>query len=396
MGFVGLLRDRSTGTRVSNTELFFDLIYVVAITQLAVLLRGDPTWWGALQTLVILGMVWNAWVYTTWVTNWLDPERTPTRLMLLGVMAVSLVMTAGITQAYGERGLWVGLAYAVMQIGRSLYAVWAMRANPSLRRNYLRILSWCVLSGTLAVLGGLAEGEARLAFFAAAVLVDVIGGIVQFWTPWLGRTRTQDWTVDGPHFAERCQAFVLIALGESVIGISTPLTVAEHIGAAGVVGLVGAFVAVVALFLLYFDRWAESGVEAIARSDDPGKLAARAFHLVHPVMIVGIILLAAGNEETLAPLLGHVEAHEPGPVTLALFTAGGAAVFLLGHLVYVRMISHRTPLWHGAAIVALAAVIGAAGAFGIDGLTVGLLTAAILLLLLAGEMRRARLSATEG
>lgn len=383
-----LLRDRAVGTRVSNSELFFDLVYVVAVTQLSTLLRENPSWHGALQGAVLLGMIWNVWVYTTWVTNWLDPERTPTRIMLLAMMAGSIVLAAGVTEAYGERGLWVGIAYAAMQILRSLYTVLATCSDRSLQRNYLRILSWCVLSGACAVAGGLVEGELRLVLFAAAVVVDIVGGILQFWTPWLGRTDTRDWTIDGPHFAERCQAFMLIALGESVVGIGAPLISAEHVDAAGIVGLVGAFVAVVTLFLLYFDRWAEAGTAAIARTDDPGKLAARAYHLVHPIMIGGIILIAAGNEEVLAPLLGGAE-HEAPAAAIDWFCAGGAALFVLGHAVYVRMISGHLSITHLIALALLVVLALIAVPLQLTALAVGLATGAVLVLLLIAGASRA-------
>jgi low temperature requirement protein LtrA len=159
-----LMRSRDgTAGRVSNVELFFDLVYVFAVTQLSHYLIDHQTVGGALQALLLLTMVWLVWAYTTWVTNWLDPERIPVRLMLLGLMLLSLVMSVALPGAFGGRGLAVGLAYAVMQIGRSLFAVWALRGD-RLQRNYQRILAWCLVSGALAVAGGLARaapGHAR-------------------------------------------------------------------------------------------------------------------------------------------------------------------------------------------------------------------------------------------
>lgn len=363
-----LLRIRDGDTQISNTELFFDLVYVVAITQLSSVMREHPSWYGALQALVLLGMIWNVWVYTAWVTNWLDPAQRPTRLMLLGTMAVGLVLAAGVAQAYDHRGLWVGLAYATMQVGRSAYTVWATRANSPLRLNYLRILCWCALSGTLAILGALTEDPGtRLQLFAAAVVVDVVGGIVQFWTPGLGRTDTREWTIDGPHFAERCQAFVLIALGESLVGVGAPLIDAGYLSSDGVIGLIGAFVGVASLFWIYFDRWAEEGTTAIAVSPDPGRLAARAFHLVHPVLIAGIIVIAAGNEEILAPHLGH-GAHAAVSNAPIWFCAGGAALFLIGHTIYNWLISRVASLASMVAAAVLVVLAYTAGAFDVPGL----------------------------
>ncbi|KTS84945.1 hypothetical protein NS183_13605 [Microbacterium testaceum] len=384
-----LLRSRLAPSRVTNTELFFDLVYVVALTQLSTLIRSEPGALGLLQAAILLGMIWNAWIYTTWVTNWLDPDRTPTRMMLFGVMAGSIVLAVGVTGAFGPTGLWVGVAYAGMQVGRSLFTVWATRDQPSLRRNYQRILVWCTVSAALAILGGLAEGEARLVLFAAAVLVDVLGGLLQFWTPGLGRSATTDWTVDGGHFAERTQAFVLIALGESLVGVSAPLVGSTHPEPMGLLGVVGAFVAIIAMFLIYFDRWAEQGVEAIEHRSDPGKMAARAYHLVHPIIIAGIVLVAAGNEEILAPLLGHGGEHEQSAFAGAL-SAGGAALFVVGHGLYVFLVARILSAAHIVAAIILFALAALTTVAHLDALITGFLTGAVLVALLLVDSMRLR------
>ena len=145
-----LMRVRGEGTgRVTNLELFFDLVYVFAVTQLSHYLLRHLTVSGALQGALLLAMVWLLWVYTVWVTNWLDPQQIPVRLMLLSLMLVSIAMSAALPTSFGDSGLLIGLAYAVMQVGRSLFAVWAVRDQP-LRRNFQRILAWCCASGAFA------------------------------------------------------------------------------------------------------------------------------------------------------------------------------------------------------------------------------------------------------
>jgi low temperature requirement protein LtrA len=147
---MGLLRDRAAGgSQTTSSELFFDLVYVFAVTQLSHLLN-HLTIAGALQPALLLAMVWLVWVYTTWVTNGLDPNRLPIRLLLVGLMLVSLVLSAGLPEAFAERGLWVGGAYAVMQIGRSAFTVAVLRGE-RLKRNFQRILAWCAVSGAQAV-----------------------------------------------------------------------------------------------------------------------------------------------------------------------------------------------------------------------------------------------------
>ena len=156
-----------------------------------------------------------------------------------------------------------------------------------------------MVSGALAVGGGFAHGSARYLLWLLAVGVDLAGGAVGFATPGLGRSRTSDWTIEGGHFAERCQAFILIALGESIVIIGAALT-DKSVTASNVTAFVVAFAGSVALWWLYFDQSAEAAAEKIARSDDPGRLGRSAYHLIHPVMVAGIIVSAAADQKVLS------------------------------------------------------------------------------------------------
>jgi low temperature requirement protein LtrA len=294
-----LLRDRSGGRRVTNIELFFDLVYVFAVTQLSHLLLHDLTAGGALRS-ALLAMVWLVWAYTTWVTNWMDPERLEVRLLLVALMLISLAMSAALPYAFAGWGWLVGTAYAVQQAGRSLFMVIALRGSGPLQRNFERILAWCVVSGAFAVAGGLAGGLARDLLWTLAVATDVAGGLAGFATPALGRSLTSDWTIEGGHFAERCQAFILIALGEPIVIIGATLSGLAHVTAVAVAAFAVAFAGSVALWRLYFDRSADASAEVIAASDAPGRIARAAYHLIHPVMVAGIIVTAAGDDKILS------------------------------------------------------------------------------------------------
>ncbi len=167
-------------------------------------------------------MVWLVWSYTTWVTNWLDPEQMAVRLLLVVLMLVSLAMSASLPRAFTTWGCgWAAATRSSRSAGR---CSWCSRcaAHP-LQANFQRILVWCVVSSALAVAGGLAHGLPRELLWLGSVCVDVAGGLAGFATPGLGRSRTSDWTIEGGHFAERCQAFILIALGESIVIIGTTL-----------------------------------------------------------------------------------------------------------------------------------------------------------------------------
>jgi low temperature requirement protein LtrA len=322
-----LLRDRSGNRRVTNIELFFDLVYVFAVTQLSHYLLRVPTVEGAFQTAILLALVWLAWAYTMWVTNWLDPDRLQVRLLLVALMLVSLAMSVALPRGFGPWGAWVGGAYALMQIGRTIFMIAALPPGP-LRRNFERILVWCVVSGALAVAGGMAGGHARELLWLAAIGVDVLGGLLGFEVPGLGRSRTADWTIEGGHFAERCQAFILIALGESIVIIGATLSVVAHVSATEIAAFVVAFAGSVALWWLYFDRSADASAEIIASSADPGRLGRSGYHLIHPVMVAGIIVAAAGDEKILTDPSMHATTAS------AWLILGGPALFLAGHAAF--------------------------------------------------------------
>jgi low temperature requirement protein LtrA len=357
-----LRRDRSGGHgRVTNIELFFDLVYVFAVTQLSHYLLRHLTLAGAVQVALLLAMVWQLWAYTSWMTNWLDPERIGVRLMMLALMLASLIMSAGLPEAFGDGGLLIGGAYAVMQVGRSAFIVWALPAG-ALRRNFERIWCWCCASGGLAVAGGLAGGTARDLLWLAAVGTDLTGSLAGFWTPGLGRSQTREWDIEGGHFAERCQAFILIALGESVVVIgatlagllSGPLAAPHGRGhVSAVIAFVLAFVGSAGLWWLYFDRSAEAGAQVIERSADPGALGRSAYHLIHPVMVAGIIVVAAADDVVLT---------EPGARTglaSALLILGGPALFLAGHAAFKAAVWRKVsvPRLAGIAVLALLGLV---------------------------------------
>jgi low temperature requirement protein LtrA len=346
-----LLRDRSGTQRVTNIELFFDLVYVFAVTQLSHYLLGHADLRGALRAGLLLLMVWLVWAYTTWVTNWLDPDLMAVRLLLVALMLVSLAMSVSLPRAFEDLGLWVGAAYAVQQIGRTVFMMIALRGHP-LEVNFQRILAWCVVSSAFAIAGGLAHGNARALLWLGSVCVDLLGGLVGFYTPGLGRSRTSDWTIEGGHFAERCQGFILIALGESIVIIGATLT-EKPVSASDVAAFVVGFIGAVALWWLYFDQSAEAAAEKIARSDDPGRLGRSAYHLIHPVMVAGIIVSAAADQKVLS------DPAVTASTASAWMILGGPALFLAGHAAFKMAVWHYVS-WPRVAGMAVLALLGLA------------------------------------
>jgi low temperature requirement protein LtrA len=337
----------AAGQRVTFVELFFDLVYVLAVTQLSHLLLEHLDARGGAQTALLLVAVWGAWIYNAWFTNWFDPDRRRVRLVLLGVMLASLLMSATLPEAFGERGMVFAAAYVTMQVGRTLFVIAALADEPALRRNFQRILAWLAASGLLWLAGGAAHGGARAALWLAAVAMDLTGAWCGFFTPGLGRSRTTDWTITGGHLAERCQLLIIIALGESLLVTGTSL--GEHpLTALAVAAFVVAFAGAVALWWVYFDRSAEAASGVIAGSADPGRLGRSAYTYCHLPMVAGIIVTAVGDELVLAHPGGHADAATTTTVLL------GPALFLTGHALFKRLVFGRLSVPRLLAIAVLA------------------------------------------
>jgi low temperature requirement protein LtrA len=358
-----LLRERDGGeARVTPLELFFDLVFVFAVTQLSHRLLEHPTVGGALETLFLLLAVWWAWIYTTWIANWFDPDQPPVRLMLVAVMLASLIMSAAIPEAFGERGLMFALAYVSIQVGRTAFVFVTLNRSlgPShpMSRNFQRILAWFAIPAVLWVAGGVLEGEIRYALWGLALALEYAGPAAGFWTPGLGRSSTDEWNVEGGHLAERCQLFIIIALGESIIITGTTFADLEA-STATIAAFVNAFLASAAFWWIYFSRHAEAAREAIASSDDPGRLARSGYTYFHLPMVAGIIAVAASDKITVAHPL------EPGTFAYIMLVLVGTALFLAGQALFKLALSELLPWspWSRVvAIAALAALIPVGGA----------------------------------
>ena len=351
----GLLRTRDNGEqRVTPLELFFDLVYVFAVTQLSHRLLEHLSLRGVLETLMLLLAVWGVWIYTAWFTNWFHPNRLAVRLVLVAVMLASLLMSVAIPEAFGKRGLMFALAYVAIQVGRTAFTFIALRkslgTSHPLSRTFRRILTWFVGAGVLWIIGGLLGGEARYAVWLLALAVDYSGPVVGYYVPGLGRSRTQEWTIEGGHFAERCQLFVIIALGESILVTGTTFGQIEA-STATVSAFVVAFLGSVALWWIYFAQSAEAASEVISSSEDPGRLGRSAYTYFHLPMIAGIIAVAAADELTVA------HPGDRGTASSVALTLGGTALFLVGHAFFKWAVFGVLPWSHVVAIAALAALI---------------------------------------
>ncbi|MFJ6164439.1 low temperature requirement protein A [Micromonospora orduensis] len=345
--------------RTTSMELFFDLVFIFTTTQLAHYLIAHPDWRGAARTALVLALVWFVWIYTAWGTNWLRPDQGPVRALLIALMLGSLLLSAAIPEAFDGAGLVFALVYVALQVGRTGFALWAVQGQPWLVDGFQKTLPWFAGTSVLVVLGAVIGGVFQEVLWAAAIVVEVIGLSAGFPVPGLGRSPAERWMVEGGHLAERCQAFILIALGESIL--VTGSTLAQHLDLPMVGAFVLAFAGSVALWWVYFARSAPAAAEVVAGAGErTGALGRLAFNYLHPVMVAGIIVTSAGDEQLL---------REPGAsatVAGALFTLGGPALFLAGHAAYKAVLWRTPPTSRIAAVVVLLALIPVAVASGVS------------------------------
>ena len=337
--------------RVTFIELFFDLVFVFAVTQLSHGLLVHLTPLGALQTAILMLAVWWAWIDNAWLTNWLDPERAPVRLLLLLLMLLGLFVSAAIPKAFDERAAAFALAYGTLEITPKLFMLWALRRHDRGNyRNFLRITVWRAAGATCWVAGGFVPAEARLAVWALALAIDTASPLLGFWVPGLGRSTTADWTVEGGHMAERCGLFVIIALGESIL--ITGATFADLTwNAVTLAAFANGFVGSTAMWVVYFNIGAERSSRVVAASDDPGRLARSGYTYMHIPIVAGIIVAAAADELTLHHPGGHTD------IKTAAAILGGPALYLAGNLMFKWLTAPYPPLSHMVGLALLAALI---------------------------------------
>jgi len=364
-------------SRVTYAELLFDLVFVFAVTQISHTLLGRFTPLGALQTTVLFLGVWWVWVYTAWITNWLNPERTPVRVLLFLMMLGGLVLSTSIPKAFENRGLWFAIAYAAMQVGKSLF-LWVSTPShrAAARLNAVRISAWLSISAIFWIAGGLAQGHWRLLLWAVALTIEYISPAVRFWIPKYGASSIEDWAVEGGHMAERCAGFIIIALGESIV--VTGATFADLAWTLETVSaFVSAFIGALAMWWIYFHKGAGAGSELISRSSEPGRLARLAYTYLHMPIVAGIILSAVADDLVLTHPSDH---SDPKTVVSGL---GGPLLFLIGTILFKHTIRGWLQLSHGVGIASLGILAWFAGA--LSPMMLSILTTAIMIMVATWE-----------
>jgi low temperature requirement protein LtrA len=314
------MSDRNVDTvqRVTPLELFFDLVFVFAITQVTGFLSDHATWEGLLQGVMLLGALWWAWAAYAWLTNTLNPEEGGVRIAVFCVIAAMLVVSLAVPKAFSTAGVTFGVAYFLVRaLHIVLYAI-AGRGDRDLLGAVLRFAPTAVLGPGLLVIAGFFDGATQLALWGSALAVDYLGALI-------GRGR--GWNVSPEHFVERHGLIVIIALGESIVSIG--------VGAAGLpvdrdmilTALLG-FVVVCALWWSYFDyvAFVSQARMAEATGRERVTLARDLYTYLHMPMVSGIVLFALGVKTTLA------HGDEPLPLISAIGLFGGLAVYFAAHV----------------------------------------------------------------
>jgi low temperature requirement protein LtrA len=302
---------------VTNFELFFDLVFVFALTQVSSLIVHDLSFMGLLRGLLVLAPLWWAWGAYAWLTNAISTSAPGARAVVLAAMAAMLLVAIAVPRALTDDALLFSLAYFVV---RALHvALYAVAGNAS-RQAILRLAPGNMLASCLLVMGAFLPPTAKLAAWVLAIAVD-------YGTPLL--TGVGGFRVHAGHFVERHGLVIIIALGESIVAIGVGATVAAHdhaLGALPAAACVIAMLVIAGLWWTYFDREAARTEHAMMRAKDAVRahLARDAFSYVHFLLVAGVVLVAVGIKQTVA----HVS--DPLSPAAALALGGGGALYFLG------------------------------------------------------------------
>jgi low temperature requirement protein LtrA len=301
--------------RVTPLELFFDLVFVLALTQCTSLMADNPTWKGIAQGILILGLLWWAWTGYAWLTSVVNPEEGAVRIAMFAAMAGLLVAALCVPDVFGGEGMAFAAAYGIVRFGQIALFVLASRDEPQLRHSVVGLAMGTTVGVGLVVVGAFFEGDVRLAIWAVALALDVA-------EPYF--FGAEGWKLVPGHFAERHGLILIIALGEAIvaIGVGAEAGVTAGVAAAAVVGISLA----AAQWWLYFDVVAIVSARRLERAQ-PGReqneMARDSYSLLHFPMVAGIVLVALGMKK----MLGDVS--DPLDLVPAFALAGGLAAYVL-------------------------------------------------------------------
>ncbi|KAF9158736.1 hypothetical protein DFQ26_007288 [Actinomortierella ambigua] len=340
--------------KVTNIELFFDLVYVYAISAIAQTMEHHLTWETVLEMLVVTLAVWWAWIFSAWVFNWFNPDSYLVRLLLLAIMLVNLILSSVIPESYTTRSFLFAAMYVLIQVGRSFVTVIALTGH-ALQRTFFRILTWFCTTAVLWLVGGWIGGVTRNILWTIAIVIEYLSAGAGFYTPGLGKSTTSDWTINGGHMAERCALFIIIALGESIVVTGEAFQEVFH-NSAGIWMFIVAFINAASMWWIYFHSAYEEATHHVEHSNDPGKMGRLSYTYIHVLMVIGIIWVAVGDRLSLEdPYQIPANAPDIHPHVYVAILIGGPILFVAGHACFRWTFCCRTPIGHLVAIALLLA-----------------------------------------
>ncbi|HEX4365091.1 MAG TPA: low temperature requirement protein A [Solirubrobacteraceae bacterium] len=365
-----VLREAET---VTPLELFFDLVFVLAITQCTALMAHEPTWSGLARGLLVLGVLWWSWVGYAWLTSVLDPEEDAVRLVIFAAMAALLIAALCVPGAFGHDALIFALAYAVVRVAHIALFMLASREEPHLRSSVIGLAISTAIGTGLLVGASFADGALQGGLWVLAIALDA-GGPYFF--------GAEGWMLVPGHFSERHGLIVLIALGESIVAVGVGAGHAIDLGV--VTGAVLGTAVAATLWWLYFDVVALVAGRRLAQAPAgrvQNEMARDSYSYLHFPMVAGIVLVALGMKKT----LGHVD--DPLKVVPATALLGGAATYLLAHVAFRYRHVHTLNVRRAVLAGLLVACIPVAVAAAIPALATLAALAAALAILIVVETR---------
>lgn len=337
-------------TSASFPELFFDLVFVFALVQLSHTLAEDFSSTAAFESVLLVLAVWWVWINTTWVTNLLHTGREPVRLMLFGLMFGGVLLALALPEAFAEHGLMFALIYCAMQVGRSLFTLYAFRGvDDASFATFVRITLWSLASAVFWLAGAMMEVEGRIALWSLALVIDYGAPALRYAVPGLGKSPRETLDISGEHMAERCALFVIICLGETIL--TTGRNAAEHMNSNTTFAVFcSAFLSTGFMWWIYFHHGQEKAADRAESTSRPESVAHNLFTYGHLPIIAGIILTAVGEDFSLS------HAQEESSFKNALAMIGGPALFLAGNIWVKMAVARQIPVSHIAGIVFLAVI----------------------------------------
>jgi low temperature requirement protein LtrA len=326
-------------------ELFFDLVFVLAITQCTALMAAEATWTRLAEGALVLALLWWAWTAYAWLTSVVDPEEGAVRIALIAAMAALLIVALTVPEAFDDRALEFALAYSAVRAGHIALFVLASRDDPRLRSSVRGLAVGTAAGCALLVGGALLDTGPQLALWTVALALDMGEPFI---------ATAENWRLVPGHFAERHGLIVIVALGESIValGVGADVGLTFGVAAAAILGIV----LVSELWWVYFDVVAIANVRRLVNAtpgQEQNSMARDVYSYLHFPLVAGIVISAFGLHETLA----HV--HDPLDVVPAFALLGGVAIYLLGHVAVRLRGAHtlnRRRLFVGLLLLALVPV----------------------------------------